>query len=183
MTDNTTNCVRVLSGVTSPRVRGPCRCPADSQAHCTLRMLAHIAGSEQDTMQKPKLSLRQETVPSGAAPPSPPSARLDPRQSGRRPELAEKVRSPTRLRCKAQRGWGGSAHYPDPTAQSATQTRRRTQRARRQGRQTLSGTETASGTGQWGLPGGQKGRGEGGWQEGCLGLVVCALPPVGGAYR
>ena len=34
------------------------------------------------------------------------------------------------LRCKAQGGWGGSAHSPDPTAQSATQTRRRTRAAR-----------------------------------------------------
>ena len=57
---------------------------------------------------------------SGRTPPPPPSGR-DPR-----PPKPSKIRPPKGrifpdfwgLRCSAQGGWGGSAHYPDPTAQS-----------------------------------------------------------------
>ena len=43
--------------------------------------------------------------------PPPPLLDIDPRG-------AENVPFSTPLRCKVQGGWGGSAHYPDPTAQS-----------------------------------------------------------------
>ena len=37
----------------------------------------------------------------------------------RDPKKGPKIGQKPPLRCKVQGGWGGSAHYPDPTAQSA----------------------------------------------------------------
>ena len=60
---------------------------------------------------------------SGLEPPSPPCLDVDPRprQTSRNPAFLGRI-SPVfwALRCKVEGGWGGSAHYPDPTAQSAS---------------------------------------------------------------
>ena len=55
-----------------------------------------------------------------------------------RPKTAEFFRFFGGLWCNAQGGWGGSAHYPDPTAQSVDRARRKT-RHRSRPRRTLSG--------------------------------------------
>ena len=39
------------------------------------------------------------------------------------PENAEKMALFWGLRCENEGGWGGSAHYADPTAQSASRTK------------------------------------------------------------
>ena len=65
---------------------------------------------------------RRRVMGSGRWPPSPPCHDVDPR-----PRQTSTIRpfwgriSPVfwALRCKVVGGWGGSAHYPDPTAQSA----------------------------------------------------------------
>ena len=59
---------------------------------------------------------------SGLEPPTPPPlgvilGPVNPSKSGL--QKAEFFRFFGALRCNAQGGWGGSAHYPDPTAQSA----------------------------------------------------------------
>ena len=58
---------------------------------------------------------------SGLDPPHPPGLDVDPRarQTSRNPAPRGRI-SPVfwPLRCKVEGGWGGSAHYPDPTAQS-----------------------------------------------------------------
>ena len=58
----------------------------------------------------------------GWIPPHPPDHDVDPRprQTSRNPAPKGRI-SPVfwGLRCKVVGGWGGSAHYPDPTAQSA----------------------------------------------------------------
>ena len=57
--------------------------------------------------------------------PDPPLG-VDPRGvSGGGPGGPKKCRLRTPLRCKAQGGWGGSAHCPDPTAQSARRVAKR----------------------------------------------------------
>ena len=58
----------------------------------------------------------------GWSPRHPPVLDVDPRglQTSRNPAPRGRI-SPVfwPLRCKVEGGWGGSAHYPDPTAQSA----------------------------------------------------------------
>ena len=65
---------------------------------------------------------------SGLDPPHPPPGR-DPRGAPTRPnpglQRPEFFRIFAPLRCSAQGGWGGSAHYPDPTAQSAVRVAKR----------------------------------------------------------
>ena len=54
-------------------------------------------------------------------PPAPPLdliLRASPRHFLRPSKRGEKSDTDLPLRCKVQGGWGGSAHYPDPTAQS-----------------------------------------------------------------
>ena len=71
---------------------------------------------------------RRRVMGSGRWPPSPPCHDVDPR-----PRQTSTIRpfwgriSPVfwALRCKVVGGWGGSAHYPDPTAQSAAPRERR----------------------------------------------------------
>ena len=62
----------------------------------------------------------------GWSPRHPPVLDVDPRglQTSRNPAPRGRI-SPVfwPLRCKVEGGWGGSAHYPDPTAQSAQRPR------------------------------------------------------------
>ena len=70
---------------------------------------------------------------SGSEPPPPPSLDGDPRPHIPPKSGPKKGRiSPDfwGLRCNVQGGWGGSAHYPDPTAQSAERLGRPTRRRR-----------------------------------------------------
>ena len=69
----------------------------------------------------------------GWTPPTPPPGRdprpLNPAKSG--PPKGRIFPDFWGLRCSAQGGWGGSAHYPDPTAQSAPPPARRSTRRSR----------------------------------------------------
>ena len=64
---------------------------------------------------------RQRVMGSGLEPPHPPVTTLilGPCSTSRNPAFWGRI-SPVfwALRCKVVGGWGGSAHYPDPTAQS-----------------------------------------------------------------
>jgi hypothetical protein len=86
---------------------------------------------------------------SGLDPPTPPPGRdprpLNPAKSG--PPKGRIFPDFWGLRCSAQGGWGGSAHYPDPTAQSAYRRAPRTCRDSR---------PRGTGSGAWPGPSGGK---------------------------
>ena len=62
--------------------------------------------------------LQRARIGSGGSP-APPRALILGGSPGGGPGGPQKVLPATPLRCKARGGWGGSAHCPDPTAQSA----------------------------------------------------------------
>ena len=96
-----------------------------------LRHCVAIRGSENDPLcllwgpVARLLAPQDEATDHGVvvwSPPHPPCLDVDPRprQTSRNPAFLGRI-SPVfwALRCNVQGGWGGSAHYPDPTAQSA----------------------------------------------------------------
>ena len=102
------------------------------------------------------------------APPTPRSEILGPKKGlPQAPPGVEKWPFFQALRCTAQGGWGGSAHYPDPTAQSVPA---RTPSDRR--RQTA-----ATGT-----SGGRRGRGGRG-RRGAAGWALCTCGGHGAPLR
>ena len=97
-----------------------------------LRHCVAIRGSENDPLcllwgpVARLLAPQDEATDHGVvvwSPPHPPCLDVDPRprQTSRNPAFLGRI-SPVfwALRCKVEGGWGGSAHYPDPTAQSAS---------------------------------------------------------------
>ena len=97
-----------------------------------LRHCVAIRGSENDPLcllwgpvarlLAPQDEATDHGVVVWSPPPHPPCHDVDPRprQTSRNPAFLGRI-SPVfwALRCKVVGGWGGSAHYPDPTAQSA----------------------------------------------------------------
>ena len=100
----------------------PCRHQTAARADSLILLSVRSDGKRGGLRGSPVMTPLMLSEGSGRIPPHPPDHDGDPRprQTSRNPAFWGRI-SPVfwGLRCNVVGGWGGSAHYPDPTAQSA----------------------------------------------------------------